>query len=361
MILIHCSYEKDACIQLINLLVHDIDTYDVPISLVLDEYDMDLALEAYDLGVKDFFLSSAADAEILMRMIWGMKRNALVQKLNIQNKLLIDLGIVDGTTGFYTQKDCKQVFANAVAQIKDDNAVFIVLSANEDNRGKISTEQLAKIIKYSVRTTDVVAHSSANSFYILLANTNLQGAMTVFERLKFKSQESIAVGLCVVGDKNFNDIEDATLKAHREAIATYKDIVVVDYTPELGDNWLEKINSTKKNFKLFKQAFNKKLEKVIAPVFFQIQRAYEEKLFNTEIEQFCNSTISMFSLRNKQHESELKITYPGFSKVNIDIIHKGFDSPENRRIALELNELEDQVLISILEKFISEFRESIGE
>ena len=118
------------------------------------------------------------------------------------------------------------------------------------------------------------------------------------------------------------------------------------------------MNTTQKNFKLFKQAFNKKLEKVITPVFFQMQKMYEEKLFKTKIDQYSNDTLSQFSLKTLDREGELKITYPGFSKINIDVIHKGLDSPENKRIRLDLTELDEERLTKILEDFILDFKKN---
>ena len=123
-----------------------------------------------------------------------------------------------------------------------------------------------------------------------------------------------------------------------------------------SEDWLDKINSSQKNFKLFKQAFNKKLDKVITPVFFQMQKLYEEKLFKTQIEQYSNSSLSSFSLKKPNNESELKITYPGFSKINIDIVHQGLDSPENKHLSLDLSELDEAKLTKILENFIQDFK-----
>ncbi len=112
----------------------------------------------------------------------------------------------------------------------------------------------------------------------------------------------------------------------------------------------------KRTLNFSNRAFTKKLEKVIAPIFFQIQKAYEEKLFQTQIEQFSNPTLSSFVLKNDSKVSELKITYPGFSKINIDFVHQGLDSPENKRISLDLTELDESRLTQILEEFIQEFK-----
>jgi hypothetical protein len=91
-----------------------------------------------------------------------------------------------------------------------------------------------------------------------------------------------------------------------------------------------------------------------------MQKLYEEKLFETQIEQYSNSALSAFTLKHGDQVSELKITYPGFSKINIDLLHQGLDSPENKRISLDLTELDDSKLTKILEKFIKEFKSTIN-
>jgi hypothetical protein len=111
---------------------------------------------------------------------------------------------------------------------------------------------------------------------------------------------------------------------------------------------------------LFKQTFLKKLKNVITPTFYQMQKLYEEKLFETQINQYSNETQSVFELKNDEFVSVLKITYPGFSKINIDIDH-GFSKEPLQRTSLDLNKLSDDVLSKMLEKFIKEYRKEYNK
>ena len=193
----------------------------------------------------------------------------------------------------------------------------------------------------------------------MLPGTNLKGAFCVWDKIKRMIGESYSVnaGVSVIGDKPFEEIKNALLNALLESISTNRDLVIVNEDDkDYSGDWLDKVNSTQKNFKLFKQAFNKKLDKVITPIFFQVQKLYEEKLFQTKIEQYSNSTLSSFVLKKENNKSELKITYPGFSKINIDMVHQGLDTPENKRISLDLTELDEARLTEILEEFIQEFK-----
>lgn len=362
-ILIYCSNEKNECLELIKAIKSNARTRDTSILLVVDGYEQDFVLSAYDENITDYITVHTDDAEILMRTLWCLKKNKYTTTMHKQHNLLERLGVIDKNTGFYTNEYCEKIFENEfknLADIKSDG-ILMLISASEESKIKLNPLQLAKAIKTSTRNSDVIVHGTANRFYVLLRETQLKGAFCVWDKIKrtLGEQYTINAGISSIGEKTFEELKNKLLNALVEATSTNQDLVIVSEEEKSSSgDWLEKVSSTQKNFKLFKQAFNKKLEKVIAPIFFQMQKLYEEKLFKTQIEQYSNSTLSAFILKGENKLSELKITYPGFSKINIDIIHEGLDSPENKRLTLDLTELDETRLTQILEDFISEFKNS---
>lgn len=361
MVLIYCGEEKKDCLGLIKLINSDDELKKVIILLIIKEYDQDFVLSAYDENITDYFTLRADDVEILMRTIWSLKKNMLVKTIKKQQSLFEALGVINKETGFYTQEYCDKIFENEAQGLESLNSdsILMLISASEESKTMLNPAQLAKAIKNSTRTSDIVIHAPSNRFYILLPGTNLKGAFCVWDKIKRQIGENYGInsGVSTIGQRSFDELKSVLLNALLESISTNRDIVIVNEDEkEFSGDWLEKVNSTQKNFKLFKQAFNKKLEKVITPIFFQMQKLYEEKLFQTKIEQYSNSALSSFILRKDDNRSELKITYPGFSKINIDMIHHGLDTPENKRISLDLTELDESRLTEILEEFISEFK-----
>lgn len=359
-ILIYCASEKDACLELIKTIKTNEKTRSISVLLLIDEYEQDFILNAYDENVDDYLNVHADDAEILMRTIWGLKKTVYMSSIQKQKSLLESLNIIDKNSGFYTNEYCEKIFENEFKNLEKDNdeGILMLVSASEESKTKLNPLQLARAIKTSIRNSDVVVHSSANRFFVLLRETQLKGAFTVWDKIKraVGEQYKINAGISNVGSKTFKDLQKELLNALIEATSTNQDLVIVseEEKADSGD-WIEKINA-QKNFKLFKQAFTKKLEKVVAPIFFQMQKMYEDKLYKTQIEQYSNETLSAFILKKEDKVSELKITYPGFSKINIDVIHQGLDSPENKRINLDLTELDETKLTQILEEFIAEFK-----
>lgn len=363
-ILIYCSNEKDECLRLIRAIKTTEKTKNTSVLLLIDKYEQDFVLNAYEENIADYFNVNADDAELLMRTIWGLKKNAYMTSIQKQNSLLERLGVVDKSTGFYTNDYCDKIFENEFKNLEENNddGILMLISASEESKTKLNPLQLAKAIKISTRNSDVIVHSDANRFYVLLRETQLKGAFCVWDKIKraVGEQYTINAGISSINEKPLNELKSELLKALIEAVSTNKDLVIVSEEEQApSGDWLDKINSTQKNFKLFKQAFNKKLEKVITPIFFQVQKLYEDKLYKTQIEQYSNETLSAFVLKKEDQISELKITYPGFAKINIDIIHQGLDSPENKRITLDLTELDETRLAQILENFIAEFKSSV--
>jgi len=365
-LLLYCDDEKEDCIKLIHEIKTDEDLKNISILLIIDKYDQDFVLNAYDENITDYLALNADDAEVLIRTIWSFKKNSLVTTLSKQHNLLEELNVINKKTGFYSSEYCEKIFENEfkILRKSKDDGILMLVSASEESKTKLSPIIFANAIKNSTRNTDVIVHAPSNRFYILLSETNLKGAYCVWDKIKKATGEEYTIncGVSSVGEKTFDVIKTELLNALIEANSTNQDLVVVnEEEAEPASDWLGKIGTTQKNFKLFKQAFNKKLDKVITPVFFQMQKMYEEKLFHSEIEQYSNSTLSAFILKNTNSLSELKITYPGFSKINIDITHQGLDSPENKRISLDLTELDEEKLTKILEDFIQEFKSTIQE
>lgn len=364
-ILLHCSDEKESCLSLIKIIKEDEEIKNTSILLITDKYDQDFILQAYDENITDYLTLNADNAEILMRTIWGIKKTRLSKTIEKRENLLEELGFIDKNTGLFTGKHSENLLDREIKSLQKSklNAMLMLISASEESKTKLNPIQLAQSIKTSLRESDIIVHGDANRFYVLLAKTSLKGAFCVWDKIKQAVGKDYTLNASVseTGKKGFNLLKTELLNAFVESISTKQDLVIVSEEEEKdnSEDWLKKINSTQKNFKLFKQAFNKKLEKVITPVFFQVQKLYEEKLFQTQVEQYSNPTSSKFILKKDDKVSDLKITYPGFSKINIDIIHQGLDSPENKRISLDFKELDESKLTKILEDFIKEFKTEV--
>ncbi|MDD3436131.1 MAG: hypothetical protein PHC64_03155, partial [Candidatus Gastranaerophilales bacterium] len=273
-IIVYCSEEKEECLKLIKSIKLNERTKNTPILLVVNVYEQDFMLNVYDEGISDYFSLHNDDVEILMRTLWCLKKNSRTTILQKQKSLLESLNVIDKTSGFYTNEFCEKIFENEFQNLKRirSEGILMLISASEESKTKLNPLVLAKAIKSSIRTSDVAVHGNANRFYVLLSDTQLKGAFCVWDKIKraIGEQYTIVAGISTIDDKPFNELKTELLNALVEASSMNKDLIIVNEKEQISSaDW--NVSAVQKNFKLFKQAFNKKLEKVITP---EIGRAH---------------------------------------------------------------------------------------
>lgn len=340
--------------------------YRTPILFVTDELDEDLMLSGFDVGVDDFVSLKNSDGEILMRTILCIQKNELLREIDAKNKLLTELNVIQEDSGFYLKEYSSKVFANEVENLQkySQQAVFMCIASDVKCKNQLTPSILGGIIKNCTRTRDKIGFCGEDRFFVLLPRTSATGALAVYERMKkeLNDEYSISVGVCEIENMNYADIEKQVHKSLTEALELGNSIVVYDSKENVEPmNWLDSENTAQKNFKFFQAAFLKKLENVIAPTFYQMQKVWEERLFNTQIDLSSNENQSLFILRTKNYDSTFKITYPGFAKVNIDIFHNFPGILPKERLSLDLNELDSAKLTELLVLFIKEYNSYIKE
>lgn len=308
--------------------------------LVAKSCDSEIILSASDLGVDDFVLENANDFEFVLRIINNTKHNSFKHLALKYFKMLEQTNFADEFLGLFRYEYCKYLLNDY------KRGTFVALTPCD--KSSFSAENAVSIIKSALRVGDIPFLGSGANFYIFLPETDFNGAVVVFNKINEKIK--IRAG--------FSDI--SSCEYEKEALnllaeATDGEYAFAEIKENTLDEWLSDVPHG--GYKLFRKIFNTKMEKVIAPVFYRLQKSYETKLFETEIEQYTNSEQCVFRLKNKSGESSLRIVYPGFAKIMIYINHEGLDSPENKEISLPLDKITQKELINIVESFIEEFKE----
>lgn len=342
-----CESEHDKTIDILKNL-RSIEN----LSLILVANTYELVIEAGDIGVDDFIMASSNDFEYVMRIVNNLKFSSLKQKFYRNEKLLEQLKLIDELTGLYTRP--KLVIENAIDKDLLVNGVYMAISPVLSEKPDFDISYFANILKKSVRAEDILSIGSGTKFYIFMPNTDINGGITVLNKIQDECKYQICAGLADIAGKTYEEFENSVAKSLAEALSTGAQYVVSQ--DEVKEEWM---NEDVKNYKIFRQMFQKKLEKEITPVFYKLQQIYEEKLFGTEIDQFINDKQCVFRLKNKDRQSTLNIIYPGFAKVIIDIKHEGLDSPENKELQLSLSKVTQEEIENIVERFINEFKSNL--
>ncbi len=326
------------------------------IILLLNKINPDFILQAYDNGIYDYITVNSDSYEILIKTVNCFKLRSIKEKNNRNEKFLHQLGVISASNGFYKYNYLKDIFIDISDDYRIQNGYFAILTLDEKNKTKISTNRLAGIIKNSVRSDDIIATARGGKFYLILPNINLEGTQALVNKIQEKMGTEVLIhsGCSKIGTKSFETLDKEASDSLISAIQNEKLCISISENSTNNDMWLEdETLEQKKDFKIFKNAFEKKLNNVITPVFFRTQKEFEVKLTNT------NNVESVFSLKNDVLHSELIIRFNGFTKFKLEIIHSGLDSAENTKIEIPLKQLTEKELNKYLKQLKTEYKNSI--
>ncbi len=230
-------------------------------------------------------------------------------------------------------------------------SVLAAISPNEKTKFLIKPNQIETIILNNIRKNDILMNFAVNKYFLLLFDTDIDGAQKIWAKISSQIPEKIYAGFAKTFSKSRQQLINEALNKLHEAI-NYEKIAVSMSNSEASTN----------NFKQFRLDFNKKIEQVITPTFYHIKQKYTDKLYGVIIEQEIGDGYGILRIKNRQIQSVLKITSAGFSKINIDITYlSGNENLDTKRIALEPDELEAGFLEDLLEQFILEFKKEIND
>lgn len=179
------------------------------IFLLINDYDEELVLACYDVGIDDFAMAGADAFELVIRTVNDIKHNSIKLKAMRNTKLLEQLHVVDDLTGLYNYNFAKQVIENVIDDNLIDFGSFMVISPSEEAKSKFSVEKMAKAICGSIRVDDVATFGRGAKFYIFLPKTDFNGAIVVLNKIKASYGEDfeLSVGISGITHKTFDEME----------------------------------------------------------------------------------------------------------------------------------------------------------
>ena len=360
-IIITCSNrgEEAECLETIKLMKrHTI----VPIILVLREYDEEFVKLANQAGISDCVTVQYGHSEILMRTIWSLQKNEMRETHKKTMRLLEQLKILDPKTGFYTTKQGKRVFANEISYLTENHldAVLMAIRANKDAGIKITKEKLDEVVKGNVRGSDIVIMNDEETYFLILTNTNLSGAVIVWSRIikTIGSEETICGCITDVAEKSLEQLQILMTNGLNVALTTPNYFIAIndDNDEQNQGRWLEaKGDKNSHNLKLFKQLYEKKISTVIKPLLEFAKKAAKRKLHNINFEITENEKELNLVVTKKEKTSTLKFEHTGSSFISVYYLHDGLDSPENKKTKMEFNEITETAVKELIDAFIAEF------
>lgn len=333
----------------------------VPILFTSDTFNEENLLTAFDYGIDDFFYLDNADSLILMRILLILQKAALYKQIDSDRELLINENIIDKQNDLYLKEKAPsvlKVFFTKSIEDNQKNTVFMYLRLMSVDGYRLDLGKLGGKIKKLIRNDDVISYGKSSGFYLMLYNAGKSGAEAVFTKILSVLSPKYEVYACAAEIKeSFEEMEPVlynTLKTQIENEVDFKYLSENDFKETSKDTEIKDENG--KKFKDFKKEFLKSFEQIVAPVFYSTQTANSDKYKDSEIKYLINENESKFFIKDKNHTSELTITYPTYMNIIVDIKH--YDSegtPNVRRHTFDFDEFSADKLSELLEEMIKEF------
>ena len=320
----------------------------VPVIIFTYNPNDEFRINAYNLGAFAFITPIADDKEVQAILISALNIISLVDKNKQYKDILIRKNIM--TAYNEVVLDYPLVLDSELERLKQKSgaAVLVAIAPDEKAKFTLKTNQLETIILNNIRENDILMNYAANKYFLLLYDTDIDHAKKIWGKINKKIPEKVYAGFAKILSKTRQQLINEVLNNLHEAINYDRVYSSFDIESQAVNN---------SNFKIFKQEYEKKIERVINPVFFHIYQKYNN-LSKIIIEHKVEEGMACLSLSHNNSYAELKITSPGFSTVNIDITYTSADNNiDTKRITLQPNELESGLLEDLLEQFIKEFKE----
>ena len=322
------------------------------IILLYDRIDEDVLCGAFEKGISDFLPTFASDTELTIRTLWSIQKKESQIEYKKKTNILSKLNIIDAKNNVYTEKYIQEI-------LREENlknwGTFVALAPDVNIRSKISPQALMSSVKSIVRTNDILGYASDFKIYLWFREAKKEDVEKILEKLKklLTSNFPICAGYIEVRDIEFDVAEEIANRALSKALLRGNSFIC----GKESDKKEQSQEKTSTNYKLYKDNFLKKLESILSPLFFQTQKINEQKLFKTKIKQEVNKEKSFFQLKNDFGKSSFFVSYSGFTKVKIEIIHElTEEEPSLKKIFIDSEELTEQKIEFLLNEFIKEFK-----
>lgn len=339
----------------------------VSIIALFEKIDEELLCSCFEAGISDFLTLNATDSEFTVRILWAIQKKNRTLDFNNKKNILSQLDILDDKTGIYTKN---YTFTILKEESKKNSGSLAVIAADINTRNSFSIEQLALTVKKNIRSSDTIGFAGEFKLYVWFPETEEGKILAILEKIKkqLPHECTISAGIAknhnealeLTEEKANNALSRALLKENSFAIASEKKENIVSSVLLSSSSVTEKSDGTYKNFKLFKQNFYKKFEKIISPIFYQTHKIIEEKFFETKVSHEIKENECYFHIKNEKCDSNFKINYPGYTKINIDISHNVDSEIFANKVSMELDEINGTKITKLLDEFVKDYQKFYG-
>lgn len=243
--------DEQATFKLVRNIKREKFIKQIPTIVLGSTKNRDFFTEAYEAGADEILFEDTAEYELLIRVIWAIKRGIKNNKDKNFDNFLKNVGILDDSSFIreeYGEKFLQSEINYSIAY--DVKSSLMLISPNK------KTGHFTQELRKAVRNIDIVVPDDDN-FYVFMPDTTTKGGKKLFERLSstFRLNGGLKGVIVEVGSSNFDDIKSAlnknlnSLKENMLLVLSAKTLEVKvedEFEDILPENKLQKLKYKRK-------------------------------------------------------------------------------------------------------------------
>jgi two-component system, cell cycle response regulator len=174
---------------------------EIPVIMLTSEEDVEKKIKGFEHGATDYLTKPFDEGELIARVKAHLKIKHLQDELKEKNALLQELSGTDDLTKLANRRRFMEQFASEFARAKryKTELSFLILDLDffkqvNDSHGHLAGDsvlvQIAKVMKESVRSSDLVGRYGGEEFGLLLPETGLKGSRVYADRIRKRIEDT---------------------------------------------------------------------------------------------------------------------------------------------------------------------------
>jgi two-component system cell cycle response regulator len=177
------------------------ETRQVPILLIVEDYDMPRLIKGLDIGASDYLMKPIDPNELLARVRIQIRRRRYQDRLRANFERSLSLALTDALTGLYNRRYALRHLDGLMRRVVATGKTLGVLVCDLDRFKSVNDgfghaagdevlKQFASRATSCMRNIDMLARMGGEEFVALLPDTDGQTALRIAERLVKKVAET---------------------------------------------------------------------------------------------------------------------------------------------------------------------------
>ncbi len=197
LVIISSTLENEDPLRISVILRGKAEISGVVIILQIDEDGMPLVVKGIELGINDYFVYPIEESELLARIRTQLRRKQYQDNLRNDLEQSVNLAAKDGLTGLFNRRYFDIHLKQMIEKANKESIKLYLLMCDIDNFKHVNDTYghqagdkvltiVSRILKNTLRITDLIARFGGEEFTILLTDIDISKAIETAERVRAK-------------------------------------------------------------------------------------------------------------------------------------------------------------------------------